>query len=76
MTLRHIIGIYGETDTAELAHSTEPPFFGPSSWAVRFHFIPHMFSIPIENTNKLIRQYIPKDVFLFTFRRIHLLCPD
>ena len=61
MTLRHIADISGGTDIAELAHSTESPFFGPSSWVLRFHFIPHMFSIPIENTNKLIRQYIPKD---------------
>ena len=31
MTLRHIAGTSGETDIAELAHSTESPFFDPSS---------------------------------------------
>ncbi len=31
MTLRHIIGTSSETDITELAHSTESPFFGPSS---------------------------------------------
>ena len=31
MTLRHIVGISGETDIAELAHSTKASFFGSSS---------------------------------------------
>ena len=35
MTLRHIAGTSGETDIAELAHSTESPFFGLSSWVLQ-----------------------------------------
>lgn len=40
MTLRHIVGISGETDIAELAHSTKSPFFGPSSWVLQSFLVP------------------------------------
>lgn len=32
MSVRHISGISGKTETAELAHSPKSAYFNPSSW--------------------------------------------
>ena len=37
MNLKHILGISGETGTAEL--SSKAPFFDPSSWILQYPYV-------------------------------------